>query len=754
MKTKIFIFFFTLIAGTGTIFASTKIGNLYYNLDDEKKTAEVTSQNSSSPRWTTSITSANIPTSVEYNANTYSVTSIGTSAFNNCAGLTSVTIPNSVTSIGSYAFYYCTKLTSVTIPNSVTSIGNYTFCNCTKLTSVEIPNSVTSIGYSAFKSCTSLTSIEIPNSVTSIGSEAFYGCTGLTSPIYNINVFAYLPGSWSGAYTIPDSIESIAPRAFYDCSGLTSITIPSSVTSIGGGAFDKCTGLSAVHISDIAAWCAISFGDYSANPLSYAQNLYLNGELVTDLVIPNSVTSIGYRAFSGCSGLTSVTIGNSVTSIGDYAFYGCTGLTSVTIPNSVTSIGNNAFLGCSNLTAIHVPCGEKERFQTMLADNADIIYADVNNYTLITSGENGSIQRLDSGIACSNTYTLTAQPDYGYHFAQWSDGNKENPRTVILTQDTTFTAIFAIDKSGTCGENNVLKWEYEDQSKTLTISANGALTENYTFGIEASTQMRNLIIGNEVTSIGDSAFYGMNSINHLTIGSSVLTIGDYAFAECKNFDDITCYAGDVPTINATTFANIGNKQYIYLYVPEGRQRAYQRDTYWGEFDVQVKEAEAITQPVTEVSITPADNTATITWPTSEDANTYTLEISKDGVVFCTLIFNANGQLTGIAFAAPGKSGNRHAPAAVKTSNGGLRFTVTGLDSGTNYHLTLLAKDSGNQEIASYAADFTTTGTATAIDNTPFPSGEGRGEASKILLDGQLLILRGNHIYDAQGKLIK
>ena len=389
----------------------------------------------------------------------------------------------------------------------------------------------------------------------------------------------------------------------------------------------------------------------------------------------------------------------------------------------------------------------------MLADNADIIYADVNNYTLITSGENGSIQRLDSGIACSNTYTLTAQPDYGYHFAQWSDGNKENPRTVILTQDTTFTAIFTIDKSGTCGENNALKWEYEDQSKTLTISSNGALTENYRFGIEAPTQMRNLIIGNEVTSIGDSAFYGMNSINHLTIGSSMLTIGDYAFAECKNFDDITCYASDVPTINATTFANIGNKQYIYLYVPEGRQRAYQRDTYWGEFDVQVKEAETITQPVTEVSITPADNSATVIWPTSEDANTYTLEISKVGEVFCTLIFNANGQLQGIAF-APGKNNQHQAPAAIMTSNGGLRFTVTGLDSSTNYHLTLYTKDSSDQVIASYTADFTTTGTATAIDNTPFPSGEGRGEARKLLRNGQIYILRGEKVYTLTGAEVK
>ncbi len=279
------------------------------------------------------------------------------------------------------------------------------------------------------------------------------------------------------------------------------------------------------------------------------------------------------------------------------------------------------------------------------------------------------------------------------------------------------------------------------------------MTENYTFGLEAPTQMRNLIIGNEVMSIGDSAFYGMNSINHLTIGSSVLTIGDYAFAECKNFDDITCYASDVPTINETTFANVGNKQYIYLYVPEGRQRAYQRDTYWGEFDVSVKEAEIITQPVTEVSITPADNTATIIWPTSEDANTYTLEISKGGEVFCTLIFNANGQLQGIAF-APGKNNQHQAPAAIMTSNGGLRFTVTGLDSSTNYHLTLYTKDSSDQVIASYTADFTTTGIATDIDEVTSSSYQGETKGKLIFRDGQIFILRGEKIYTVTGQEVK
>ena len=150
------------------------------------------------------------------------------------------------------------------------------------------------------------------------------------------------------------SVTSIRERAFEDYSRLTSVTIPNSVTSIGENAFTGCSGLTSVHISDIASWCNIKF-KYGSNPLLYAHHLYLNGEEVKDLVIPNSVRSIGERAFCGCSGLTSVTIPNSVTSIGGWAFYGCKGLTSVTIPNSVTSIEGSAFSDCSALTSVTIP---------------------------------------------------------------------------------------------------------------------------------------------------------------------------------------------------------------------------------------------------------------------------------------------------------------------------------------------------------------------------------------------------------------
>ena len=373
------------------------------------------------------------------------------------------------------------------------------------------------------------------------------------------------------------------------------------------------------------------------------------------------------------------------------------------------------------------------------------------SFTLTTQSANP-----EQGIALGGKSALyleeveiSATPNDGYTFVQWSDGDAKNPRIVVLTQDTTFVAEFAVAKSGLCGANNSLTWSYTDD-RTLTISGSGALTENYTFGVEAPTQMKTLIIGNEVTAIGERAFYGKSNINHLVLGAQLATIGDYAFAECRNFDDITCYATTVPAINETTFANVGNKQYIYLYVPAERERAYKRDIYWGEFDVQIQEAEKTTVTEDEVTVAPADNSAVLTWPTNENAASYTIEITKDGEVFCRLVFNANGQLTGIAFAPSPNGTPRHAPTALMTANG-LQFTVTGLNSGTNYGYSVTTKDANDQPIASYSGEFTTTGEVpTSVDQVP----SDQVQCTKILRNGQILILRSDKTYTVTGQEVK
>ncbi len=221
---------------------------------------------------------------------------------------------------GSYYYSYGNEYTgSVTIPESVTYD--------------DITYSVTRIGSEAFCCCNGLTAITIPTSVTSIGGNAFYDCWELTS------------------VTIPNSVTSIGGLAFSGCSGLTSVTIPNSVTSIGSGVFERCTGLETIVVS---SGNTVYDSREGCNAIiETSSNTLIMG--CKNTIIPNSVTSIGGEAFSGCSGLTSVTIPNSVTSIGRYAFLGCYSLTSISMPNGVTSIGEYTFYNCSRLTSITIP---------------------------------------------------------------------------------------------------------------------------------------------------------------------------------------------------------------------------------------------------------------------------------------------------------------------------------------------------------------------------------------------------------------
>lgn len=224
-----------------------QVDGIYYNLNSDEKTAEVTYQGTDQYGYPKSYYSGSVTITDKftYDGVDYSVTSIGNNAFYYCSDLTSVSIPNSVTTIESYAFCKCSGLTSLIIPNSVTTIGSNAFSNCSGLTSVTIPNSVTRIGLYVFSDCSGLTSVTIPNSVTGIESSAFRGCSGLTS------------------VSIPNSVTSIGEHAFYECTGLTSVTIPNSVTNIGRYAFEGCSSLTSVKI-------------------------------------PNSVNNIRYKAFANC----------------------------------------------------------------------------------------------------------------------------------------------------------------------------------------------------------------------------------------------------------------------------------------------------------------------------------------------------------------------------------------------------------------------------------------------------------------------
>ena len=368
---------------------------------------------------------------------------------------------------------------------------------------------VTQIGYRAFVSSNTLTSVVIPEGVTYIAQDAFFGCSSLASII------------------IPESVTSIGTYAFNSCSSLTSINIPSSVTSIDFEAFGGCNSLSAVYISDMEAWWNISFDTNDSNPLYYAKNLYLNGELVTELTIPSSLTSI--KA---------------------YTFSGCTSITTITIPESVTSIGSSAFRDCSNLANVYYAGDFESWMQLRLADD----FSRPNTYAknIYFNGE------LLTEVKIPSTMTTISSGT----FAGFSGLTSITiPNSVTSIGNYAFNGCTALkeltfeDGSSalSLGNNNLF---YDCPLETLYIGRNLSYSNEWYSGYPPfynNKSLTNVTIGDNVTSIGSNAFSGCSNLASLTLGIGVNSIGDAAFYECSSLTAITIPNG-VTTIGNDAFS--------------------------------------------------------------------------------------------------------------------------------------------------------------------------------------------------------
>lgn len=260
-----------------------------------------------------------------------------------------------VTIIGAYAFQNCVRLESIDLPDTIKMIHSGAFKDCARLRAITLPDACESVGARAFYGCTGLLEVTLPSDVE-LQIGAFEGCRNIKSVTASADAISAIPSERLERVTINGG-DHIHESAFMGYSSLCEITIPKSIKRIGNLAFNGCDNLKAVYIEDIAAWCAVDFGEADANPLRYAKKLYLKGALATDIVIPEGVTRVAPRAFDGCKSIKSLTLPDSLTEIGEGAFR-ATAISKITIGSAVESVGKFAFYGCSSLRDIYVGVSE------------------------------------------------------------------------------------------------------------------------------------------------------------------------------------------------------------------------------------------------------------------------------------------------------------------------------------------------------------------------------------------------------------
>ena len=409
-----------------------------------------------------------IPAAVMHNGIVYTVTAIGSWAFSECYGLTSVAIPNTVTDIGDHAFYGCRGIEGeLVIPNSILSISEGAFEYCGGLTSLNFGTSVTSIGNYAFHGCSSLISLEFPNSMTVIGEWAFYECWDIASVVF------------------PNSLVSLGNWAFRACFELTEVVIPSSVESIGINPFAECSNLAQITVESENVY--YDSRDESHAIIETATNTIVSVSLST--VIPNTVTSIGWDAFNGVL-VSSITIPASVNYIGTWAIAHINTLSSITVLAEVPpTLDDCTFCEIDKSIPVYVPCGSLEAYQNaggwnefenlvVLCPGMITVAANYSEYGTVSGG--GSFEGGD-------TCTVNATANEGYMFICWTDEtglvvSNQAEYTFVVTGDRILTANF-MEEGSACELTFYLYDSYGDgwNGNNLVVTSDDGNHEEFTF---------------------------------------------------------------------------------------------------------------------------------------------------------------------------------------------------------------------------------------------------------------------------------
>ncbi len=520
-----------------------------------------------------------IPNSVSY---------IGRLAFFNCFSLASIEIGNSVTTIGEWAFA-CdeTEKTrtiiplNIIIPNSITNIGDYAFSGRGNLETIKLGNSLISISAGMFYGCRNLKSIEITNSVTNIGDGAFNGCTNLTdidipNSVTHIGFQAFSGCSSLATINIPNSVTSIGEQAFEYCSNMRSVTIGSSITHIGNGAFYYC-GLDTVNYNAISC-LSFDYTVFSCEFESRITTINIGDSVIIipdyfaagvqhlkEIIIPNSVTSIGMWAFNACDSLSNITLGSSIKTIGDLAFAGAK-ITSIIIPNTVTEIGDGAFL-CPRLTSV-----------TSLATTPPTCYS--STYSSSFASDVTSQATLYVPFKSLSAYQNANNWKDFYRIVgiQQIDDFEVNGVYYHPLTDKTVMVIPKTDEGSYYHGNAVIpdSVSYQEmQFAVIGIDANA---------FDGCDELNSVVIGDAVETIGEEAFQGCTGLTSVTFGSGVTSIGDRAFNYCNALQTVTCHGTVPPAMASSNCFSSAAYRKATLKVHRNYIETYTATDFWYKFE--------------------------------------------------------------------------------------------------------------------------------------------------------------------------
>ncbi len=418
-----------------------------------------------------------------------------------------------VYTICEYAFANNTEIKGVTITDGVYEIGNHSFEKCDNLNSVDMTNAnaLVSIGDFAFYMCEELTEISIGSSVVSVGKSAFEACKSLLS------------------VRLGESTVSIGEDAFYKCIALSDIFVFDQVRSFGKNAFCDCTSIKNVELEDLAAWCAVTFDGYYANPLYYAKNLSLNDEITVILNIPEGVTGISPYAFYNFKGIISVSLPSTLTKIGDYAFYGNSRLAEVINLSSLEIIKGDRGNGNVAEYAISLHSSESK---TSNRDDLIFLYESGKAYLLAYIGT----QRT---VVLPNAFDGGKYEIYTYAFANTGVQSITIPSSVTAIGNYAFFRAVGLTEIVIPGTvSSIGSYAFAEATNLKSVTVGAGVTDIGAFAFFGCSSLQSLNLDEGLLRIGSAAFFNCSNLTAVSIPSSVNQIGSFAFSACTDLKTI------------------------------------------------------------------------------------------------------------------------------------------------------------------------------------------------------------------------